>query len=233
MSQSPADQFKQFYTQSLKRIIDILQDDPNSLSTIDHVIRLLEELIVYSLQGLQLSYVNDDCINKLLEVKQLLDNYYEENTLKHQHQDLTGLTGRPRCNIPLETLKLYLENDFTIKEISSFLHCSESTIKRRISESNLRETVPKFSDISNEDLDSLVIKFLQDFPNSGIRMTKGYLRSQGIKVTFEQVRQTLWRVDPAGILNRAIYLNIIQRREYMVPGSLALWHIDGNHKLGK
>lgn len=30
---------------------------------------------------------------------------------------------------------------------------------------------------------------------------------------------------------RTMQLNLVQRRHYSVPGSLSLWHLDGNHKL--
>ncbi len=41
----------------------------------------------------------------------------------------------------------------------------------------------------------------------------------------------MWRIDPEGLLLRASQLNLVNRRHYWVPGTLALWHIDGNHKL--
>ena len=42
------------------------------------------------------------------------------------------------------------------------------------------------------------------------------------------------RVNPEGCLLRSLdlkTLNVLQRRKYQVYGPLALWHIDGNHKL--
>lgn len=38
------------------------------------------------------------------------------------------------------------------------------------------------------------------------------------------------RVDPEGVIERSILLNIIRRRRYSVPCPMALWHMDGNHK---
>ena len=38
-------------------------------------------------------------------------------------------------------------------------------------------------------------------------------------------------VDPEGTILRTLQMNVIQRRVYSVPSPLALWHIDGNHKL--
>lgn len=60
---------------------------------------------------------------------------------------------------------------------------------------------------------------------------KGRLLSQNIKVTWERVRNALWTVDPQGILSRSIHSIITHRQTYSVKGTLALWHIDGKHKL--
>ena len=39
------------------------------------------------------------------------------------------------------------------------------------------------------------------------------------------------RVDPEGVLIRSLELSTVNRRRYQVYAPLALWHIDGNHKL--
>ena len=39
------------------------------------------------------------------------------------------------------------------------------------------------------------------------------------------------RVDPSGVCLRALEIRTIHRRRYQVPGPLALWDIDRNHKL--
>ena len=52
---------------------------------------------------------------------------------------------------------------------------------------------------------------------------------QGIRVSSERIRESLRRVDPLGVITRKC--NSIRRRAYMVSRSMALWHLDGNHKL--
>ena len=71
----------------------------------------------------------------------------------------------------------------------------------------------------------------KDFPNCGVRRMRGFLLSQGLKVQWERIRSSMWRVDPTGMILRSIQLNVVSRRHYSVPGPLALWHQDGNHKL--
>jgi hypothetical protein len=60
---------------------------------------------------------------------------------------------------------------------------------------------------------------------------KGFLLARGIRMQWECVRSSLWRVDPEGILLRTMQLNLVKRRHYSVPGPLSLWHLDGNHKI--
>jgi len=57
----------------------------------------------------------------------------------------------------------------------------------------------------------------------------GHVRSKGLRVQWERVRQSLLRTDPLGVHQRC--RESIRRLVYRVPGPLALWHIDGNHKL--
>ena len=57
----------------------------------------------------------------------------------------------------------------------------------------------------------------------------GALKSLGIKVHRERLRESLRRIDTFNVANR--WIQIIPRRKYNVAGPNSLWHIDGNHKL--
>lgn len=59
----------------------------------------------------------------------------------------------------------------------------------------------------------------------------GFLISEGIKVSKRRIQESMHKVDPEGVLMRALQLTTINRRKYQVPGILSLWHIDGHHKL--
>ena len=59
----------------------------------------------------------------------------------------------------------------------------------------------------------------------------GALLSNGIKVQQFRIRESMRRVNPDGIFLRALTINTVQRRKYQVYAPLALWHVDGNHKL--
>ena len=74
------------------------------------------------------------------------------------------------------------------------------------------------------------MKNIQDmFPNAGYRRVQSQLCLSGIKVSQLRVRESMQRTDPEGVATR--WLALTPRATYCVSGPLALWHIDGNHKL--
>ena len=141
-----------------------------------------------------------------------------------------GNRGRPRCQITREQIEFFLDQNFTSSEIASLLGVSERTVKRRVLEfgSSVRA---RYSDLTEEQLDRIVLRSLDDFPNSGYRRMTGVLLTAGHRVQQQRVRESMRRVDPNGVFLRAIEIRTVRRRMYQVPGPLALWHIDGNHKL--
>lgn len=113
-------------------------------------------------------------------------------------------------------------------EIRAMLGVSTRTVERRLSSFGISIS-GKYSLISDNELDGAVQKIQGQHPGVGIRMLKGHLKSQGLTVQRERVRQSLLRTDPTGVLQR--WRDSIRRRVYYVPFPQALWHIDGNHKL--
>lgn len=81
-----------------------------------------------------------------------------------------------------------------------------------------------YTEISMEDLRSLIREFKMDNPGIGESMAAGLLRSRGYKVTREKIRSALRSEDPLGYL-----LNwpggLTRRRMYSVAGPNSLWHI--------
>lgn len=85
-----------------------------------------------------------------------------------------------------------------------------------------------YSNISDGQFDNLVSK--AQGARNGIGLSAdGVSHSQGYLVQWERVCQSLLKTDPTGVYQR--WRASIQRRQYWVPASLALWHIDGNNKL--
>ena len=86
-----------------------------------------------------------------------------------------------------------------------------------------------YSDISDQELDSTIQEIKVLFPNSGYRLVRGHLLSQGYRIPQVRIRDSLQRVDPEGTAIR--WAVTIERRRYKVRSPLSLWHLDGNHKL--
>ena len=89
--------------------------------------------------------------------------------------------------------------------------------------------ITKVHTVTSDDLDRITREAQREHPGIGLRMLKGYLKSKALRVQWERVRQSLLRTDPTGVHQRC--RDSIRRRKYWVPGPLALWQIDGRHKL--
>ena len=144
------------------------------------------------------------------------------------HYELIASAGRPRYDIPSEQVRFLLETKFTVPQISSLLGVSIRTIRRRMEEYSL--SVRSFySSLSDQELDDIVRSIQNQFGLCGNRQMSGHLSAKGIRVQQHRIRESQRRVDPSGCVLRR--LTTIKRRHYCVNGPLALWHIDGNHKL--
>lgn len=159
----------------------------------------------------------------------------------------TGKRGRPRHEINPDFLRHALEMG-TQADIAAAVHSSARTVRRRILEQRLRDPgVTPFTvevddnggltrvhhvqpqidpTLSDEALDRLVARTLQDFPNLGRSMIKGVLKSGGHDIPTKRITASYTRVHGTGgrFGRRAIH-----RREYKVPGANSLWHHDGQH----
>ena len=104
------------------------------------------------------------------------------------------------------------------------------SFKRRIRE---YETFvrQRYSNITDETLDGLVEELMREFPNCAYKRMTGLLLNSGHRIQQNRIRECMRRVNPEGVLLRVLELRTVRRRRYQVSGPLALWHIDGNHKL--
>ena len=139
----------------------------------------------------------------------------------------TSIRGRPSYDLPEKQLASLIELGFSVPQMSNMLQISKRTIQRRLAQYQLSSK--SWSEISDEELDKVVADVKLYNPNCGSKNLSGYVLARGIKVSRERIRDSLRRVDPIGVLVRRI--NAIHRRSYMVSRPLALWHLDGNHKL--
>ena len=219
-----------FLNQCLTETIRLLQDAHCYNS--EYIENRLEQLCVYAMQGFELNaYISEELFSLIEQARDAFNRTSTNDLSPILSSIQTRQRGRPSFDIPKQRLSELMTLSFTASEIASIVGTSKSTVDRRISDYGLRQQIPRYTDITEAELDEKVLEALTECPNYGVRLMKGHLLACGIKVTWDDVRACLWRVDPAGILNRSIQRTIIQRRVFSVPGTLALVHIDGNHKL--
>ena len=136
--------------------------------------------------------------------------------------------GRPPLNITEDHLLYLYENDFSVADIAHMFNCSTRTVYRRMHALGLSRR-GRYSGITDDELDEEIQDINSRHSEAGCQIVEGMLRSQGILIQRERIRNSLRRVDPQGTQNRLI--RALHRREYSVVSSNVLWHIDGNHKL--
>ena len=95
----------------------------------------------------------------------------------------------------------------------------------------MRDTYHAYSKLDDEALNAQVALITNDHPNIGFKSVQGHLLSRGGRVPEYRVRDSLRRVDPAGVLFRRSCMKVMHRKPYSVACLLSLWHIDGYHKL--
>ena len=116
---------------------------------------------------------------------------------------------------------------YTWNDVAEVLMISRTTLWRRLREMNF--PLSSYSDISDSELDAVVSLLVERFPQNGIVMMWGHLKSINILVSRQKVTESLTRVAPE--LTRFRRSNSISRRVYSVPSPNYMWHIDGLHCL--
>ena len=107
---------------------------------------------------------------------------------------------------------------------------AKRTVERQLREFHLSIRAT-YSDMSNEELDAEITSISRNFPITGYKCITGFLLSRNLRIQQQRICEAMRRVNLEGTLLRALELNIVQRRKYQVRSPLALWHIDGSHKL--
>ena len=98
-------------------------------------------------------------------------------SLSSPNRVVNGRVGRPKYDIKEETLIELRSLGFSWEDIARMLVVSRWTIHRRISEFGLNH-LPRFSDVTDEQLDSKVSAFLREHGCLvGSSMVLGHLRS--------------------------------------------------------
>ena len=182
---------------------------------------LKADRIVRWVIGIATYIEGDDLLHSVVAIREALSNSMESSY--HQiHR------GRPSLPIEESHIQFYVEYNFTVGQIADMFGCSKRTIERRMQQYGIRLR-ERYSTINDHDLNELISTLAYNNPNLGERSIDGILRSSGIIVQRQRIRDALWSADPEGVLLRL--RRSLHRREYDVEAPNSLWHIDGYHKL--
>lgn len=206
--------------------VDMLEVMENQLELIYRELACLEVLGI--LTGEQLAALR--CTGQALdEIRSLVSSTTNQTAHSTYIAAMEyGGPGRPRYDIPRDQLEYLLQSRFSVPQIALLLNVSVRTVRRRMElyQFSVRSL---YANISDQELDVIVEQIQEQFGLCGNRVMKGHLLSRGVRVQQLRIRESQRRVDPGGVVLRQ--LTSINRRRYRVNGPLALWHIDGNHKL--
>ena len=110
-----------------------------------------------------------------------------------------GRMGRPSYEISIPQVE-FLRNRmrFTWSQISRMLLVSRATLWRRVGNIQSFSSRCYYTSLTDSDLDALIREIRRGFPNSGISMMLGHLRSRNIYVQRQRVRESFFQTDPAG-----------------------------------
>jgi len=108
------------------------------------------------------------------------------------------------------------EEGFRWAEIAHYFGVSPITLRRRRRKYGL-PVDENFDHISNDELDTLVARVLQDTPQAGLNLVLGATRARNLRLQ----RDSMIRVDP--ITSTLRNSRRVVRRTYLVPCPNALW----------
>ncbi|XP_077407559.1 uncharacterized protein LOC144038728 [Vanacampus margaritifer] len=138
--------------------------------------------------------------------------------------------GCPKMLICREYVSELLSIGLSATYIARLLGVSRWTLQRNMNSWGISVRA-LYSQLTNDELDNLVSQTHLCNPHAGYRLMMGLLRAQGHRVQWQRIRESMHRVDTAGIVLRMSTLRCVVRRTYSVPGPRSLMHIDTNHKL--
>ena len=185
-----------------------------------HVLRLCDVNLVDD----DIHYLITDTISKLRRVEEINTNAPFVTGAVY-----SGRPGRPALGISYDHLVYLLNFELSVSDIAQALGVSESTIFRRMKTYGLSFRQNQNVALSDQELEDKVREVLREFPNAGYSRVISQLSVKGLRPAQLRVREAMQRVDPQGVAVR--WLRLTPRRQYSVSAPLALWHIDGNHKL--
>ena len=225
-----ADVLRNRLRQSIGEIVHLLNSANFDSDHHDYVFYRIDSLYNAVVRFHGITCIDDNIINYIRQARDYLSDHNPDSSNHIAEKLFTGVRGKPKYIVPREQLEFLIERRFRVSEISTLLGVSTRTVERRMVEYGL-SIRQNYSEITNDDLDNVIRSIIVDFPNVGYKRMTGFLLTRDLRLQQSRIRSAMQRVNPEGCLLRSLELNTLHRRSYQVYGPLALWHIDGNHKL--
>lgn len=142
----------------------------------------------------------------------------------------TGKPGRPGKVISEPILREMFRpgRNIKISQAAGALKVHRHTVKKYLRSYQIQRQ--DYSQISDEELDTLVKEFKQQRPTTGLSYLRGHILQLGWRIQRARLLASISRVD--GVRKVLRKNSAIQRRQYVSSRPNAVWHIDGHHKLG-
>lgn len=132
--------------------------------------------------------------------------------------------GGRELNLPAIAEALF--QNYKLYEIANMMGICRKTLTRKLQ----RNPVPVRQKLTGPALDAVVIEAKKGLKSPGVYSIQGAMAANKQYATLADIRESLYRVDPARRLDRNL-VAVARRLMYHVPWPNAVWHIDGNHKL--
>lgn len=142
----------------------------------------------------------------------------------------TGKPGRPGKVISESILREMFRpgRNISTTQAARALRVHRNTVKKYLRSYQIRRQ--DYSQVSDEDLDTLVREFKHRRPTTGLSYLRGYLLQLGWRIQRDRLLASISRVD--GVRKVLRKDSSMRRRQYVSSRPNAVWHIDGHHKLG-
>jgi len=151
----------------------------------------------------------------------------QQNEYNYLALNVYRFTGRPPITVDMDDVEFLRSLHFSWTKIAEYLNVSRTTLYRRLEENEI--SIPRFSSITDLELDACIRDIKRRHPNDGERMIIGHLFCLDIFVPRYRIRSSIHRVDGNNVaLRRSV---TIRRRVYYADGPNTVWHLDGHHRL--
>ena len=142
----------------------------------------------------------------------------------------TGRPGRPRKVLSEPILREMFRpgRNINISQAAKALNVHRHTVERYLQSYRIKKE--QYSQLSDEELDTLVDEFKKKRPTTGLSYLRGHLLQQGWRIQRDRLLASISQVDG---VQKVLRKNLaIKRRKYVSSRPNAMWHMDGHHKLG-